>query len=419
MGTPGERNAPALLRGVDLAAFAVAFAMRLRGRGLPVGLTAVETFARALAEARPKTKQRLYWTARVSLVSRQSEIELFDAVFAAVFEDTVLGVDPNARRAPAGSTPPGEDAFTSVAGPAGCEQDGSGLPWATLPPAVEPSDEPAGELTIAERLPSGEPSLAEVPFDQLTGAQQELLGRWLQAGAGALPKRRTRRMTAGGSGHRIDVRSTLARSRRTGWEPVELVHVRPVDKPRRVVMLCDVSQSMQAQCTAYLHLMRALALNVDAEVFAFATSLTRLTGVLAHRTADVAIEHASARVRDRFGGTRIATNLQTLLTSRHSGVVRGAVVLIGSDGWDSDPPERLAAAMARLHRRAYRVIWLNPRASAPGFEPRVASMAAALPYCDSLLPADTFGSLAAVIAQICRPVSSTASRESTGGTGRR
>jgi uncharacterized protein with von Willebrand factor type A (vWA) domain len=200
------------------------------------------------------------------------------------------------------------------------------------------------------------------------------------------------------------------------------VRVSPVHVPRRVVMLCDVSQSMQAQAVAYLHLMRALALTAHAEVFAFATSLTRLTAVLAHRSAGAAIDGATAQVTDRFGGTRIATCLRTLLASHHGGALRGAVVIIGSDGWDADSPEELAAAMARLRRRAYRVIWMNPRASAPGFAPRVATMAAALPYCDAFLPAESFRSLARVIDEISRcagpvravrpPVSSRASHGS-------
>jgi uncharacterized protein with von Willebrand factor type A (vWA) domain len=162
-------------------------------------------------------------------------------------------------------------------------------------------------------------------------------------------------------------------------------------------MFCDVSQSMQAQAAAYLHLMRALAMVADAEVFAFATALTRLTAVLAHKEPSVAVAAATDAVDDRFGGTRIASNIQALLRSRHGDAVRGAVVIIGSDGWDSDPPAELGAAMARLRRRAYRVVWMNPRAGVPGFEPRVAAMAAALPYCDALVAADTFRSLAGVV----------------------
>jgi uncharacterized protein with von Willebrand factor type A (vWA) domain len=159
------------------------------------------------------------------------------------------------------------------------------------------------------------------------------------------------------------------------------------------VLLCDVSESMRAQATAYLHLMRAFTVIADAEVFAFATTLTRLTVALRHTSAAEAVAQASAAVTDRFGGTRIATNLRALLASHHGDAVRGAVVVIGSDGWDSDPPAELAAAMARLRRRAYRIVWLNPRAGAPGFGPQVAAMAAALPYCDRLLPAGTFHEL--------------------------
>ena len=160
---------------------------------------------------------------------------------------------------------------------------------------------------------------------------------------------------------------------------------------------------MQAHATAYLHLMRAAVRATDAEVFAFATSLTRLTPILAHREVDVAMELASEAVDDRFGGTRIATNLRALLASRHGHDTRGAIVVIASDGWDADPPEAMAAAMARLRRRAHRVVWLNPRAGAPGYVPRVGAMAAALPFVDDLLPAATLEDLLAAIERIAVP----------------
>jgi hypothetical protein len=159
---------------------------------------------------------------------------------------------------------------------------------------------------------------------------------------------------------------------------------------------------MQPYATAYLHLMRAATLTTDAEVFAFATSLTRLTSVLAHRSVSVAVEQATARVTDRFGGTRIAANIRALLASRHGNAVRGAIVVVASDGWDSAPPEQLAAAMARLRRRTYRLVWVNPRTAAPGFAPLVGSMAAALPYCDELLPAHTVRALGDVVTAMTR-----------------
>lgn len=385
-----------MLAGVDRAAFATALATRLRARGVPVGLP--DDFVRALGPVPPESRSQLYWTARITLVRRQSDLAAFDAVFDAVFDHTEPGLDPHSRRAG-----PGSDGDTLVPVPSGAGTAAGGLPWATLPPAVAAAEDSDSPLAFPQRLPSDLVALADVAFEQLTPAQLAQLGQWLEATLRTWPTRRSRRTRVDPAGHRIAIRPTIARARRTGWEPIELVRTRPVDRPRRIVLLCDVSQSMQAQATAYLHLMRAFTLRADAEVFAFATSLTRLTPVLAHRSAEVAIEQATAAVGDRFGGTRIATNVRALLASRHSGAVRGAVVIIGSDGWDSDPPEALAAAMDRLRRRAYKVIWMNPRAGAPEFRPTTSTMAAALPYCDQLLPADTFASLAAVV----RAVSST------------
>jgi uncharacterized protein with von Willebrand factor type A (vWA) domain len=381
----------ALLPGIDRAAFATALATRLRARGVQVGFP--EDFAHALGIAPPLDRADLYWTARTTLVRRQADLAAFDAVFAAVFDDGTLGLDPPGRRESQSTG----DTHVSVPDLDDAPESTGGLPWATLPPAVEATHDTDSPIGFPQRLPSELAALADVPFERLTPAQLAELGRWLEAALATWPTRRSRRTRIDPAGSRIAVRPTIARARRTGWEPIRLVRVRQVDRPRRIVLLCDVSQSMQAQATAYLHLMRAFALKSDAEVFAFGTRLTRLTPVLAHRSAEAAIEQATALVTDRFGGTRIATNLQALLTSRHRNAVRGAVVVIGSDGWDSDPPEAIAAAMARLRRRAYRVLWMNPRAAAPGFRPTVSTMAAALPYCDELLPADTFDSLAAVV----------------------
>jgi uncharacterized protein with von Willebrand factor type A (vWA) domain len=390
-------NRPTVLPGVDRAAFATALATQLRRRGVQVGFTMAEDFVRALGALPPYDKGELYWAARITLIRRQTDLAMFDAVFEAVFSDAEFELDPYSRRSA------GRGTLSSVPQQQAAEEAGSGLPWATLPPAVDGAGDSDSPLGFPQRLPSELAALSDAGFETLTPQQLAELGRWLENVLRDWPTRRSRRRKVHPSGTRIAIRPTIARARRTGWEPVVLVRDRPRDRPRRVVLLCDVSLSMQAQATAYLHLMRAFALRADAEVFAFATSLTRLTPVLLHRSAEVAVEQATAAVADRFGGTRIATNLRALLASRHGNAVRGAIVIIGSDGWDSDPPEAVADAMARLRRRAHRVIWMNPRAGAPGFAPTVSTMAAALPYCDQLLPADTFASLAAVV----RAVSST------------
>jgi len=391
-------GADLLLRGVDRAAFAVGLAGRLRRAGVPCGLTDVDDFVRALGACPRLSRDRLYWTARVSLVRRQADLAAFERVFAGVFGD-----EPDAAVRP-GAAPRG-DSFVSLPAADGVA-DGGGLPWATLPPIVADAEESTDERSVPERRPSALAALADRPFEELDAAQIALLGERLRAVD--WPTRRTRRQEIGRAGRRIALRPTLTRARRTGWEPVGLVRSRPARRPRRVVLLCDVSQSMQAQATAYLHLMRAFATVAAAEVFAFATTLTRLTIVLRHAPAATAAEHAGTLVTDRFGGTRIATNLRALLASHHGNALRGAVVVIGSDGWDSDPPAELTAALARLRRRAYRIIWMNPRAGAPGFTPQVGAMAAALPYCDRLLPAGTFTDLAKVANEIATSTTSRA-----------
>ncbi|MFI6402460.1 VWA domain-containing protein [Streptomyces sp. NPDC050548] len=391
-----------LLPAVDRAAFATALATRLREHGVPVGPTAVRDFVLALAAAPPGTRTSLYWTARVTLVRDHPQLARFDEVFDAVFGRSVLALDPNARRNGHNAGASAQDSGSTDShgsAPAG----GSGLPWVTLPPAVDTAAHSADHvLTVPERLPSDLAAAVDTPFGELSAEQAELLGRRLESRLWEWPVRRTRRLAVRTGGHRVAVRETVARARRTGWEPVRLVRAGPVDRPRRVVVLCDVSRSMQAQAVAYLYLMRALAVTTRAEVFAFATSLTRLTPVLAHHSAREAFDEATERVTDRFGGTRIAHCLGTLLASHHGGTLRGAVVLIASDGWDGDPPDELARAMARLRRRAHTVIWLNPRAAAPGFTPRTTTMTAALPYIDLLLPADSFGALLRVPDEIAR-----------------
>ena len=388
---PGADNHPVLLRGTDRAAFAVALTARLRAAGVPAGLTDTGDLVRALDVSPPTSLEALYWTARIALVRRRADLAVFDRVFAAVFAEApplplTRSAAPAARR---------DDVHVPVPAAADDATGGGGLPWATLPPAVAAADEPGdARPRLPELRPSALAAFAARPFEELDAAQTRQLGDALLTALTRWPVRRTRRHTVHPTGRRVALRPTIARARRTAWEPVAIVRERPVRRPRRVVLLCDVSESMRAQAAAYLHLMRAFATVADAEVFAFATTLTRLTPVLRHTSAQEAVAQATATVADRFGGTRIAANIGALLDSHHGNALRGAVVIVASDGWDSDPPERLAAAMARLRRRAYRIVWLNPRAGAPGFAPRVAAMAAALPFCDRLLPAATFQDLA-------------------------
>ena len=388
-------GAVSVLGGVDRGTLVAAFGDRLRRAGVPVTLTSMTTFADALSAASPSTVPELYWLARLSLVARQEEIEAFELVFDAAFRDAILPVDPHARRGGDDEQGGEDDVLQSMAvPPRGEDRNAGGLPWFTLPQMhAGPDDEEPDVRRLPDPLPSAVERLADTPLDELDPEELAMLGRWLEASSYRWPTRRSRRTTVRGGGRRVALRETLAASRHTGWEPFELKHHHPVRRPLTVTMLVDVSQSMQTWSSAYLHLMRAFARTRRAETFAFSTSLTRLTPALSHHSATVAVARAGEEVVDRYGGTHLAASLTELLTSRHGNALRGGVLVIASDGWDSDPPAQLAAAMARAARRTRRIVWLNPRAAAEGFQPLVGSMAAALPYCDAFLPADRLRAL--------------------------
>lgn len=401
-GTAGSGSG-GLLRGIDRAAFAVALGHRLRSAGVAADLTAITSLVDALGLAAPNTRADMYWACRITLVRRHDELAVFDEVFAAVFADAVLALDPHARRRPLQEPPlRPEDRFHGSSHGEGAAGSATQLPWATLPAVVSAADT-ADRVDVAMpmRMPTDASHLADTPFTAFDQHDLELLELTLTRMARRRPRRRTRRTTVGRTGRRIGLRATMARSRRTGFEPAELMMLRPRFRPRRIVMICDVSASMQAYSAAYLHLMRVLVRSTDAEVFAFATRLTRLTAALSHRSPTEAIVGATAAVGDRFGGTRIGGSLHELATGPYRDLLRGAIILIGSDGWDADEPEVLARAMDRLQRRAHQVLWINPRAGVSGFRPTVAGMAAALPHCDRLLAGATTADLVEVLAVLC------------------
>jgi uncharacterized protein with von Willebrand factor type A (vWA) domain len=250
--------------------------------------------------------------------------------------------------------------------------------------------------------------LADESFDQFDAEDLRLLGSWLEASLQSWPRRRSLRFESSPHGKRIDLRATMNASRRTGWESVTLARTQPRRRPRRVVLVCDVSRSMQPYAAIYLHLMRATALRrarIRPEVFAFSTSLTRLTPVLSHRSAEVALERANEKVADRYGGTFIGRSVAALLKHPHGNALRGAVVIIASDGWDSDPPEVLEHALIRVRRRARLLVWLNPRAAQREFQPLTGSMTVALPHCDLFLPANSLTGLRELLLALASPES--------------
>jgi uncharacterized protein with von Willebrand factor type A (vWA) domain len=243
--------------------------------------------------------------------------------------------------------------------------------------------------------------LRERSFAELSADELVRLRRLMARLALAPPERRTRRSRRGRRGERIDLHATIRRSLRTGGDPARWSRRRRRMRRRRLVMLLDISGSMEPYARAFIQFLESGVGGASAEAFVFATRLTRLTRALRGRDPRAAIERAAAAAPDWSGGTRIGAALKEF-NDRYArrGLARGAVVVIVSDGWERRDPEAVGREMARLHRLAYRIVWVNPRAAAAGFAPLAGGMAAALPHVDALVAGDRLAALDDVVEAI-------------------
>jgi uncharacterized protein len=319
----------------------VTFARALRDEGLAVGPGRIVDFCRAAAALPARD---LYWAGRLTLVSRPDDIAVYDRVFHGV---------------------------------------------------VEPEPPPAAVTVVEEEVALASPrellrtkSFAKLSADEL--AELAELMRLLRL---EVPSRRTRRREPARSGD-PDLRRTLRRSFRTGGEPLERAWRTRKHRRRRLVLLLDVSGSMADYSRALVLFARA-ALRSDArwEAFCFGTRLTRVTKALSASEPNEALRRAAEEVVDWNGGTRIGDGVAALARTN---TVRGAVVVICSDGLDVGEPEVLRAAMARLSRLAHRIVWVNPLKEDPAYEPLARGMHASLPYVDVFLSGHNLASLEAV-----------------------
>jgi uncharacterized protein len=379
---------------LDLPPLVAAFCRRLHDAGVPVTPARAADLARALVIVRPVARRRLYWTARAVLVSDPADARAFDAVFRAVFGDP-RGREPFDPGAPAAAPaladerPPAE----RTGGEGGPERDAAG-PWSALAGESGAEDD-ATETEVPLAVASAEERLAEKRFDALTPDELARLYALMSQLRLAAPRRTTRRHVRDRHGRRIDMRRTLRRSLRTGGDPVRLARRRRRTAPRRLVMLCDISGSMEPYSRAYLQFLTCAAgAGPNAEAFVFATRLTRLTRALASRRPERAMRRAAAAAPDWSSGTRIGVALREF-NDRHGrrGMARGAVIVILSDGWERGDPDLVGREMARLARLAHRIVWVNPRMSAASFSVRAGGMVAALPHCDALVSGHSFAAL--------------------------
>ena len=365
---------------LDLPALVGALGRRLRARRLPFTTARAADFARALTLVRPVSRRRLYWTARAVFLSDPSQAAAFDSVFFSVFgngaEDTARPDQPIVSRSVRGTLP----------GTSARDRD----------------SREADELEVALALASDDERLSRKSFDELEPQELVQLYRLMSKLEVATPRRRTRRYERGRHGEHVDLRRTLRGSLRTSGDPIRLARRRRRVAQRRLVLLCDISGSMESYARAYLQFLTSAAgSGPRAEAFVFATRLTRVTRALASRNPERAIQRAAEPAPDWSSGTRIGTALKQF-NDRHGrrGLARGAVVVILSDGWERGDPAVVAREMARLARLAHRIVWVNPRVAADGFAVRSGGMVAALPYCDALVSGHTFEALAEVAAAI-------------------
>ncbi|MDI3241895.1 VWA domain-containing protein [Arthrobacter sp. AL08] len=393
---------------VEAAALSAAFVTALRRAGLSCSPDRAVRLAEALRLVPPADVETLYWASRVVLVSAHGQLPAFDAVFAAVFR---AGFDPAApprTTAPAAPPPgPPEQARTRPS-PAEDRAPGNAPadPRATPPVAAagpdSDGDNHAPEREAVLAMASTDEQLHAMAFAQLTDAEVLEIRRLASGLLLATPtrlSRRTRKSTH--SSARLDVRATVRASRRSGTDTTGLLYARRREQRRKLVMLCDVSGSMEPYARIFISLLQGAVATAGAEAFGFSTRLTRLTRQLALRDPDEALARAAEAAPDWAGGTRIADSIRHFVDDHgRRGLARGAVVVIFSDGWAQEDPDNVAAQMARLRRLAQRIIWVNPRKAAPEYQPLAGGMAAALPYCDAFVSGHSYTALAAVAAAI-------------------
>jgi uncharacterized protein with von Willebrand factor type A (vWA) domain len=355
----------------DAARPAVAFARVLRALGLDVTAGSTVAYAEALAAAGIGRRSSVYWAGRATLVHRPEDAPIYDRAFAAFWEGTAAGVES--------ATP---DVPLALASDAPGEADPGVAPGGPLR-AVRWS--PAEVLRTRDFA-----SYSNAEFEEARRVMRDLrLAGALRRSRRLRPVRRARRHS------HPDLRRTVRRSLRAGGEPIERAGLVPTRRPRRVVLLCDVSGSMEPYARAILRFLHAaVAGRGRVEAFALGTRLTRITRELSSRDPDAALAAAAGRVPDWSGGTRLGAGIREF-NDRWGvrGMARGAVVVIVSDGWDRGDPIVLGEQMARLARVAHRVVWVNPLKASPGFAPLAGGMAAALPHVDEFVEGHSLESL--------------------------
>jgi uncharacterized protein with von Willebrand factor type A (vWA) domain len=357
----------------------VEFVQELRALGLPIGVDQAVSFGESFRWIQPLRREEVYNAARATLLNRHEYLEVFDRAFAWYWE--------RRRDVPAPQKTPQAPRHRPE------EFQRSSL----VSFMAEKARRHAKEIEITDRTETAtdvewlqRKDFSKLTEDELRALRQAMAGvRW------EFSQRRTRRLTKSDRGRFLDHGEALRRAARLGGTVVELPRRVPKEKTRPLVLIADISGSMELYSRIVLQFFHALSQRLDdTEAFVFGTRITRVTDAFRLRDMDAALDQVSRQVIDFSGGTRIAESLHTFRRSWGPKVLRrGAVVMVISDGCETGDVKQLGEEVQALQRNCYRLIWLNPRLGQRRYEPKVRGMAAVLPYVDDFLPIHNFESL--------------------------
>jgi uncharacterized protein len=352
---------------VDVPAAVVGVARTLRNAGVEATSDRLAAAVEALTVLDPASRHDVYWAGRLTMCASPDDIARYDRMFAAVFDGVV--------RLPATAGEP----VLRVVPPLGLPGEAAASGTGDARPAA------ASRLEVLRRR-----DLADLD------ERDRLAALALLTPLSAVGETRRSRRTGPAPHGRVDRHRTLRRTLRAGGEPVAPASVRRRRRPRRVVLLVDVSGSMAPYADAFLrfaHVTRRVR-GPRTEVFTLGTRLTRVTRELSHRDPALATAAVAAAVPDWSGGTRLGELVKAFLDGwGRRGMARGAIVVVLSDGWERGDATLLGEQLRLLRRLAHRIVWANPRAGRPGFAPLAAGMAAALPYVDDLVAGNSVEAL--------------------------
>jgi uncharacterized protein len=406
--TPQDGSRPQLppISSILIQANLLTFGRRLRDAGLPVGSGQILSLVDALATIDVFRHDDVYHAARASVVTRPEQIPIFDLEFSRFWRE-LLGAKPapldpflpqnapsepplpdasNKKKTEQKHTPEGADDEKDIFHVSEGEEDSAG--------AEEEFEASPDDVMLF----SSREMLRRKDFSQCSPEEIAEARRIIEGFTWRLGTRKTRRRTRAKHGNFIDPRATLRGSLRHGGIPLELRRQKRKIRTRPLVVICDISGSMDRYARLLLRFVHALGQGLDnTEVFVFGTRLTRITRELRKRDVDTALTQVVSSVEDWSGGTRIGEAIKAFNFKWARRVLRsGATVVVISDGWDRGDPELLGREMARLQRSCRRLIWLNPLLGAPGYQPLTQGMRAAMPYIDEFLPIHNLQSLEAL-----------------------